>query len=497
MRKLGKIGGAVATVGIFSVFTRLLSFAFKIYLSRALGAEAIGIYQISISVFYLFASLSSSGLPLVLSRKTAESNALNKNEKYALFSCTIIMGISISLSTIFFLWIFSSYLGFLFSNALAYPIFLIMLPALLSTSIYSIIRGFLWGNKEFTAFSITETIEEVFRIIFSVLLVSSFVSFVSGIYAIAFAFTISDILVAIVLFSFYLIKGGKLEKPKNFKAILIPSIPVSAMRIFASLVGTLVAIILPARLLVAGMTASEATATYGRITGMANPLLLAPNALISALAIVLIPEMSANGAKKEYFKLNNHLNNGLNFSLLICGVFMVIYIALGEEITTLIYADKISGQYLEIASFIMLPMCISQLTQSALNSIGKEYNAFCNYLIGNILMVICVYFLPQYIGMYSVALATMLCLLISSTLNIYALKKYTNFSFKFIKYFVMVLVFVLISAYFTENVNKLLNSQLGIIANILSGILGTLMYAGLCISTKLVDIKGFLKFKRA
>lgn len=498
MRKfVGDISGAVATVGIFSVFTKIISFIFKIYLSRTLGAGVIGLYQIAISVFYLFASLSSSGLPLVLSRKIAEDNALKKNNSFSFFTAAFIMGLIISLSTIFILWIFNKHLNFLFSDPMAYPLFLIMLPALLSTFIYSIIRGFLWGKKEFAAISITETLEEVLRIVFSVIFISGAISAISGAYAIAVAFTVSDVIIAIILISLYFIKGGQIEKPSSLKDILIPSLPVTSMRIFASLVGTLIAIILPARLLVAGMTVAEATATYGRITGMANPFLLAPNAIISSLAIVLIPEMSANGAKKEFSKLNKHLTNGINFSLLISGIFMVVFIALGEEITTLLYNDRISGKYLEYAAFMMLPMCINQLTQSALNSIGKEYNSFINYIIGNILMVVCIYFLPKYLGIYSVAVATMLCLLITSTLNVYILRKFTNFSLSFVKYLIMVLVFVLLSTFFTESINNLLYIKLGIWANILSGILGALMYIGLCLATRLVDIKGFMKLRRA
>jgi stage V sporulation protein B len=498
MRKfVGDISGAVATVGIFSVFTKILSFIFKIYLSRTLGAEVIGQYQIAISVFFLFASLSSSGLPLVLSRKISEDIALKKKRAFPLFTTTFIMGIIISLSTILVLWVFHNRLSFLFAEPLAYPLFLIMLPALLSTSMYSIIRGFLWGKKEFTAISITETIEEVLRIVFSVILIGGAISTISGGYAIAVAFAASDIVIAIILVSMYFAKGGKIEKPSNFKEILFPSIPVSTMRIFASLIGTLIAIILPTRLLTAGMSASEATATYGRITGMANPFLLAPNAIISSLAIVLIPEMSASGAKKQFSKLNKHLTNGINFSLLISGVFMVPFISLGEEMTTLLFQDRISGQYLEYAAFMMLPMCVNQLSQSALNATGKEYNSFINYIIGNILMIICIYFLPKYLNIYSVCVATMLCLLVTSTLNVIALKKFTSFSLGFIKHLIMVLVFVLLSAFFTECINNLLYNKLGIFANVLAGLLGTLMYTGLCIASRLVDIKGFMKFRRA
>ncbi|MBR1625292.1 MAG: oligosaccharide flippase family protein, partial [Clostridia bacterium] len=76
MKKAKKVVGAVATVTFFGVFTRIIGFLFKIYLSRSLGAEALGLYQIALSVFFLFASLTSSGVPMIVSRKTAEERAL-------------------------------------------------------------------------------------------------------------------------------------------------------------------------------------------------------------------------------------------------------------------------------------------------------------------------------------------------------------------------------------------------------------------------------------
>jgi len=495
MRKK-KIFASVATVTVFGVFTRVISFIFKIYLSRTLGAEAIGLYQMALSVFFLFASISSSGIPLVLSRKTAEKIAIDGKPDYSLFTTAIILGLSVSLSCALVLAVFHDHLGFLFSEPAAYPIFLVTIPALVSTSVYSVVRGFLWGKREFSVFSATETFEELLRILFSVILISGVISGISGSYAVALAFTASDVVVAIILIIIYFAKGGKIAKPKNIKSILFPAAPVTAMRMFSSLISTLIAFILPLRLLTYGMSPSEATAAYGRISGMANPLLLAPNAIISGLTIVLIPEMSANGARKEYRLLNKHLNNGLNFSFVISGIFMTAYVALGKEITSFLYADVISGEYLQYAAYIMLPMCLMQLTQSALNSIGKELLSFINYLAGNVVMVILIWILPSYIGIYSVAVANFASLLITAVLNVYSLKKAVDFRFGFIKYLVAVLVFIFPSAFLSDCLYSLFNGALPVISLIISALVGVGAYCILCLCTDLVDIKGFVKLRR-
>ena len=64
----------------FTGITRLLGFIFRIWLSRTIGAEALGIYQISFSVFMVLLTLVSSGIPLIISRLTAKHIA-NKDKK--------------------------------------------------------------------------------------------------------------------------------------------------------------------------------------------------------------------------------------------------------------------------------------------------------------------------------------------------------------------------------------------------------------------------------
>ena len=60
---------------LFSVITRVIAFVFKIYVSRVIGAEALGEYQVSFSIFMVLLTIISSGLPFVISRLTASYKA--------------------------------------------------------------------------------------------------------------------------------------------------------------------------------------------------------------------------------------------------------------------------------------------------------------------------------------------------------------------------------------------------------------------------------------
>ena len=492
-----KVYQAVATITAYSISTKIISLIFKIYTSRVLGAEMMGLYQICTSVFYLFASLTASGLPLVLSRKIAEGRAINNTDGNAeLLTGALIVGGAVSLVMIGLLYLLRDYLGSLFSDKRSLPLFMIIMPALFSTTVYYIIRSYFWGSKQYSRFAFTEMLEEVMRIVISVLLIVGIISSVSGAYTVTYAFLISDILICIILIIMYFSYGGRLSKKPKYKEVIKPALPITLMRIFSSLSVTFVALLFPLRLMQSGLTMGEATASYGRISGMANPLILAPMSFLGALSVVLIPEMSEKCAKKEFPALNRQINNGLEFSFLISGLFLLCYIALGEQITALLYKDANSGKYLQWASFLMMPLALSQLIQSAMHSMGLERKSFTNYIIGTLAMFACVYFLPPYLGIYSVALASFLSLTISGILNLLTLKKYTGLKMEFLRSLLVSMVFALVCAYFANSLYSLIQGVMGSFALVLSLAAGAAMYAAFAVATDTVKLST-LRISRA
>ncbi len=72
----------VALITFFSILTRIAGFFFRIYLSRVIGAESLGMYQVASSIFMVLLTVVSSGIPLIISRMGAGFRAkinLRKN----------------------------------------------------------------------------------------------------------------------------------------------------------------------------------------------------------------------------------------------------------------------------------------------------------------------------------------------------------------------------------------------------------------------------------
>ena len=143
---------SAAMVTVFSTVEKGLSFIYRIILTRIIGAEGLGIYQICLTVFAVFLTVASSGVPVTVSRLMAKSRATNDvHGKHSAVTagvlCTLLLTIPIALILFFGRNVF----GFLFSDKRCISIFVILLPGLVLTSVYAVIRGSFWGSKQFLA----------------------------------------------------------------------------------------------------------------------------------------------------------------------------------------------------------------------------------------------------------------------------------------------------------------------------------------------------------
>lgn len=404
---MNKTVKAFSVVTGFAIATRLLSFVFKIWVSRALGAQTVGLYQIANSVMAMLFTLTS-GAPTVLSRKIAEAGGDIKKQN-SLATASLIIGLVFSGAAVGTLYALKGRLGFLFSDERCLPIFLILLPTLVTSCAYASFRSWFWGRKSFAAFSSTELLDEVARILLSVVLAGGLVDFVSGAEGLALAMTLSDALCVAALAALYFISGGRLTRPTGFKDLTLRAIPLSATRIITSVSASITALALPQILVKCGMSVSEATAEYGRIAGMAIPLIMAPVMLVGSLSVVLIPDVAALKAQGRLDEVRKKLMTAVSFAMLVACIFFVLYMPLGRHVGKLLFGDAKAGEFVSNCSFMLFFIVMAQVTTPMLNSLGKERVTFVNSLLGAAVMMPCTLLLPRYIGVYSMAIGSSAC----------------------------------------------------------------------------------------
>ena len=164
----------VALITMFSVVTRVVGFLFRIYLSRAVGAEALGIYQVAFSIFMVLMTIIASGLPLIISRMTSSFSVSKERKKEgSLVSTALIFAISLSILLCLVVLAFKNLFSSMFTDERCLQILIIMLPSLIFSAVYSVFRGAMWGKDNYFALCASELYEQIVRILICVILIGS------------------------------------------------------------------------------------------------------------------------------------------------------------------------------------------------------------------------------------------------------------------------------------------------------------------------------------
>ena len=88
---------SVFIITLFSLALRAIGFFMRIVLSRVLGAEALGTYQIAQSFFYVLVTVVASGLPSTISHMSARYSVTKDNDAEGrAVTASLIIGVSVS-----------------------------------------------------------------------------------------------------------------------------------------------------------------------------------------------------------------------------------------------------------------------------------------------------------------------------------------------------------------------------------------------------------------
>jgi stage V sporulation protein B len=469
-----------AYVTIFSTIEKFLSFVYRIILSRLLGAEGVGIYHICLSVFGVLLTSASGGIPITLSRLITKCKVQNK-QYFGYVTAAIILTLTVTVPLCLLCLLFKDVFCNILGDEKYVNAFLLLLPGLILTSIYSVIRGSFWGNKAFLPYSLIELAEDAVMVVAGTLLLLFATSVYSRTLRAIIAVVISYIFSFVVSLFVYVRQGGRFKSPfKYFKPLLTSSLPITLMRTFSCLLNCAVSLFLPALLCyMCGYTKGDAVAIYGAVLGMGLPILFIPNSLIGSISVVTAPRMSGNFYSNDDENLKRDIVNTLNACMVLATLLTPILFATGNDVGLLLYDNALSGRIISYYCFILLPMSITMMTTTILNSLHQERRTLAYYLIGAVVMIATILLLIKYLAADAYMVGLLLSFVVTAALNLSQLsKKFPNTKIysRIAKYAACIMFACIFSKLFM----RLLPTQLGYIAKIILCSLPTLAFTFAC-----------------
>lgn len=495
MKKLFK---ALMVLTSFSVLTRTLGFFFRIFLSRLIGAEGLGVYQVAFSVFMVLETLISSGLPLIVSKETSKFEVLkDKKSENQLMLSALIIGILTSIFVMIVVFIFRSLFALLFTDVRCMFILFMLLPTLVFSSVYSVLRGNLWGHKRYFWVSFTEFIEQVIRIVLTVLFLAVFTFTIEKVFMATLSYVISCVISSIIVFVIYFKFNGRFSPSKKFyKKLLKSSIPITVVRVISSLIMPIISIVVPLKLVSLGYTSEQALSMFGVAMGMTFPLLYVPSTLMGSLSMTLIPDLSSAVFTQNTLEIKSKINFAIKFAFFVSFIFIPLYFSLGSPIGVFFYNNALSGYYLSYSSFLIVPICLSGVTTSCLNALNLEVKSFVNYVVGAVLLVLSILFLTNVLGILALVWGMFLCLMVASILNIIMLNKKLSSNFFNFKYLLLCILSSVPASLFSKWIFNIVSLKIPLFFSLaISSICGAVFYLIFGLIFNLYDLS-FLKLKR-
>ena len=415
-----KVYSTASIVTALSIAERGLGFLYRVVLSRFIGAEGLGLYQVALSIFAVFLTFGTGGIPSSVSRLIAKSDKKNfEKNASGVTAAGMAWSLVFTLPVLVFAFFFQAPFARLFSDERCLSVFNILLVGLCFSCIYAVIRGSFWGKKEFLLPSVLEIAEEAVMVLAGVLLVKNVADPLSGAKQAAWAVVISYLFSFTLSILCFCVCGGKLSSPKkHLKPMFNAAMPITSVRASGTLVSSAIAVLLPVMLMRNGVENSQALALFGVASGMAIPILMIPSTVIGSIALVLMPELTQDYFNHNNARLFHNVTRGFTVATLVACFLLPIFSSLGQDAGNIAFSNAFAGEMIAKCCPLILPMSLSMISTSVLNAIGCEKQTLAFFLVGAAAMLGCIFLLPPVCGVYAYPIGMGLNFLVNATCNI-------------------------------------------------------------------------------
>ena len=491
----------VLSLMIAQVLIKLLGLVYKWYLTNreGFGDKGNAIYSAGFGIYALLLTISSTGVPNAVAKLVSEHNARGDYKgSHRIFKISLATFAIIGLIGTLFLFFGAHYISNVWLAIPEAELTLVALsPAIFFVAIISVFRGYFNGRENMKATANSQTLEQLCKTIFTVLVVE-IVAIASGVNTnlmaagANLATTLATVGSFLYLYLYYRVRrqelGKEIVSSKTFptqsilgtvKSILLVSIPMSLSSILTSINRNVDSMTVK-RGLQSFLSEGDALKQYGILSGKVDTLVSLPLSFNIAFATALVPAVASAKTKGDMTIANKRVSFSLLVSMLIGLPCMVGMMVFAQPILDLLFPNANEGALiLQISSLQIIFTILEQTVNGALQGLGKIYIPAIALTIGvAIKTILNIVLVPiPAIGAVGAAIATAVCHAVAFLIGYIILRKHMKLDLTFNKFIIKPLFASLIMAVCSYAVYLLLNSlHPGRIAIIVSIIFAMIIY---------------------
>ena len=406
------------------IVSRCIGFFYKIFLSRTMGAEALGIFQLIFPLFVFALSISCGGIQTAISRFTAASEHKKEARMYLYTGMGLSLMLSVLCGAVIYLQadVFSRYLleeprceGLLRIMALAIPF----------AAVHNCINGYYYGLKKAAIPAACQLLEQIIRVcgVYAIYLILTeqgrpitAATAVWGLFIGEFA----SALFSLTMLRFQKASGNPI---RTFHQLCTMAFPFTVNRVCLSLAQSLEVILIPLRLKDFGYSTSDALSVYGILTGMVMSTIMLPAVLSNSLSVMLLPEIARAQASKQERQICRIIQKTVELSLILGLLCTFGFLLCGTFIGRQLFHNHLAGVYLKNLCWICPFLFLSSTLCSILQGLGKPKTVLAINLCGSSIRIGFIFVLIPVIGMRGYLYGMLISQISVSALAYHNLKK--------------------------------------------------------------------------
>lgn len=434
--------------------TRILGFFYRIFLSRTIGAEGLGLYNMVHPIFGICFALCAGSIQTALSQFVAAHTGKGK----AIFRIGLSISFVISILLAALIWHHADFIAaYILMEPRCAPLLPIMAVSVPCSAIHACINGYYYGIQKAKVPAFAQVVEQMIRIGAVFLLADIYLE--TGreitVQLAVYGHLIGEIassLFTVVCFQFFAPSEGNGARSKfirDFKALAGPlmvlALPLMGNRLVLNVLQSMEAIWIPNSLGQFGLTSSEAFSVYGVLTGMALPFILFPSTISNSLAVLLLPTVAAAQSDGNERRIQSTISVSLRYSLYMGILCIGIFILFGDDLGLSVFHDNQAGSFIITLAWLCPFLYLATTMGSILNGLGKTSTTFIQSALALIMRILFVLIgIPRY-GITAYLWGMLASELFLALMHLFSLKRMIPFTWNAWEMIVKPSVFLFLS----------------------------------------------------
>lgn len=401
-RRRPLVAGAV-TLFVSGLLIRAISTVYRIVLVRVAGEDILGLFQLTLPIYRMGWNLATFGIPVAISQLSADRagrgdmhGALRLRRVGLKLTALIALAVSIALA-----------LG---SEQVAVHVLtdprtrlpLLVMPFLLfPAALCSAFRGIMQGEQRMGPIAASNALEVALRapvVIYAVGLAATYGT-EWGAASIVFGLTLGELASLLLLVWLARSSLGPIRMPRlprrsihfgtsDFlpyaRRLLRLAVPVMGSGVLNNLLNISSVAIIPRRLGLAGLAMEEAVRAYGRLSGMAIPILYMPMVVISPIVSVLEPTVAKRRAQRGTGTIGPLVKKAYLIGTLISALSVLAFLLLPEQLGRWLYGVEGLANLIRPLAVAAPFAYLGYITSGILYGLGRTGIVMVNSAAGNL-----------------------------------------------------------------------------------------------------------------